>query len=187
MSSIGRRSFLQGVLMISLLDPALVQADGGDPVRKAIRVGLDEDRFGKRRKVFGSLPIDVKVSGSDTGGRLLLIEQIDDAKGGPPRHVHPNQEEWFFVVEGEYEIVVGEDRYDLGAGDSVLAPRGTPHVWAHVGEGRGRMLIGFQPAGRMESFFEAATQLIGIPSGPALVGLFRDHEMEVVGPPLNAG
>ena len=156
-------------------------------MQKAIRVRLDEDRFGKRRKVFGSLPIDVKVAGSDTDGRLLLIEQIDDVKGGPPRHVHPSQEEWFFVVEGEYAIVVGEDRYDLRAGDSVLAPRGIPHVWAHVGEGRGRMLIGFQPAGRMESFFQAATELVGVPSGAALVDLFRDHDMEVVGPPLSAG
>ena len=156
-------------------------------MRRAVRVPLDKDRFGKRRKVFGSLPIDVKVAGSDTDGQLLLIEQIDDVKGGPPRHVHPNQEEWFFVVEGDYAIVVGEDRYDLRAGDSVLAPRGVPHVWAHVGEGRGRMLIGFQPAGRMEAFFEVATGLAGIPSGPALVDLFRDHDMEVVGPPLGAG
>ena len=187
MSSIERRSFLHGVLAIPFLGSALTRADVGDAVRRAIRVRFDEDRFGKRRRVFGSLPIDVKVAGSDTDGALFLIEQIDDAKGGPPRHVHPGQDEWFFVVEGEYAVVVGEERFDLRAGDSVLAPRGIPHVWAHVGESRGRMLIGFQPAGRMESFFETATQLTGIPSGPELVELFRDHDMEVVGPPLGAG
>lgn len=185
MSSIGRRGFVQGVLAFPFLGSALARADGEDSPKTPIRVRRDEDRFGKRRKVFGSLPIDVKVAASDTGGRLLLIEQVDDVQGGPPRHVHPHQEEWFFVVEGEYVIVVGDDRYDLRPGDSVLAPRGIPHTWAHVGEGHGRMLIGFQPAGRMESFFEAATQLDEIPSGSALTDLFRSHDMELVGPPLN--
>jgi hypothetical protein len=49
------------------------------------------------------------------------------------------------------------------------------------------MMIGFQPAGRMESFFQAATELVRISSGPALADLFRDHDLEVVGPPLSTG
>lgn len=151
------------------------------------RVPAGQDRFGQRRKVFGSLPIDVKVAGSDTDGRLFVIEQIDEVKGGPPRHVHHAQDEWFYVVEGSYVIEVGSDRFDLKSGDSVLAPRGIPHVWAHVGDGLGRMVIGFQPAGRMESFFAEATRLEGVPMGPALAKLFRDHDMDLVGPPLGAG
>jgi len=156
-------------------------------VETSFCVPAGQDRFRSRRKVFGSLPIDVKVAGSDTEGRLFLIEQIDDVKGGPPRHVHHAQEEWFYVVEGSYVIEVGDDRFELKSGDSVLARRGIPHVWAHVGDGRGRMLIGFQPAGRMESFFAEATRLEGVPMGPELARLFRDHEMDLVGPPLALG
>lgn len=125
-------------------------ASAGESTRAGLLVKADADRFGDRRRVFGLLPIDVKVSGADTGGGLLLIEQVDKLKGGPPRHVHDRQDEWFFVVEGSYVVQVGEDRFELQRGDSVLAPRGVPHVWAHVGEGTGRMLIGFQPAGEME-------------------------------------
>ena len=88
------------------------------------------------------------------------------------------------MIDGDYLIEVGEERFALGSGDSVLAPRGIPHAWAHTGEGTGRMLIGFQPAARMEDFFAAATQLEGIPAGPDLARLFREHGMEVVGPPL---
>jgi hypothetical protein len=46
------------------------------------------------------------------------------------------------------------------------------------------MLIGFQPAGEMEAFFAAATKLDGIPAGSDLARLFREHGMEVLGPPL---
>ena len=114
----------------------------------------------------------------------MVIENTNDSKGGPPRHLHHEQEEWFYVVEGEYVAEVGDERHRLGPGDSVFAPRGTPHVWARVGEGTGRMLVAFRPAGEMEAFFDAMSQVKGPPSREELQGLFRSHGMEVAGPPL---
>ena len=142
------------------------------------------DLYGQRREVFGRLPIDLKVVGGQTNGGLLILEQIDDRKGGPPRHVHPSQDEWFYVIQGKYVIEVGDSRFELGPGDSVLAPRGVPHVWAHIGENTGRMLVEFQPAGLMEAFFVQATQLSGVAAGPEMAQLFSDHGMQLVGPPL---
>lgn len=187
MKSIPRCAFIRSALALPLFGPALIFANAGETARRSVRVPVDQDRFGKRREVFGFLPIDVKVAGTDTDGRLLLIEQIDTVKGGPPRHFHHSQEEWFYVVEGSYVIEVGEERFEMKRGDSVLAPRGIPHVWAHVGDTLGRMLIGFQPAGRMGSFFSEATKLTGVPAGPELARLFHDHDMDVVGPPLRTG
>jgi len=187
MNAMERRAFIRGALALPLFGSTLALGDGGEPAGEGMRVPAGRDRFGKRRKVFGTLPIDVKVSGEDTGGRLFLIEQLDEIKGGPPRHVHHSQEEWFYVVEGSYVIEIGDERFNLESGDSVLAPRGVPHVWAHTGDGMGRMLIGFQPAGRMESFFHEATQLDGVPMGPELAELFRDHGMDLLGPPLGVG
>lgn len=154
----------------------------GGRVGRLVPSGVD--LFGQRRQVFGRLPIDMKVVGGQTGGGLLVLEQIDDGKGGPPRHVHLSQDEWFYVLQGHYRIEVGEDRYELGAGDSVLAPRGIAHVWAHVGDGIGRMLVEFHPAGAMEAFFVRATRLGGVASGPEMSRLFADHGMQLVGPPL---
>lgn len=85
------------------------------------------DRFGQQRKVFGVMPFTVKLAASDTGGRLLIIEQDNAYPGGPPRHVHHAQEEWFYVVHGNYVIEVGGETHRVGPGDSVLAPRGVPH------------------------------------------------------------
>jgi quercetin dioxygenase-like cupin family protein len=163
--------------------------DTGESKRRrgGVSVPAGHDRFGQRREVFGLLPIDVKVGAKDTAGGLLVLEQIDDRRGGPPRHVHLNQDEWFYVLDGKYVVEVGDTRFDLVTGDSILAPRGVPHVWAHVGNGTGKMLVGFQPAGEMERFFLEATELSGIPSGPELAKLFSDHGMQLLGPPLAIG
>lgn len=142
------------------------------------------DRHQERRKVFGSMSVDVKVSSPDTNGGFFVVENSDAFKGGPPRHLHHEQEEWFYVVEGEYIIEIGDERYRLGPGDSVLAPRKVPHVWAHVGEETGRLIITFQPAGEMEAFFGELAKVKGPPPREELLGLFRSHGMEVTGPPL---
>ncbi len=154
------------------------------PTKQGSRVPAGGDRFQRRRKIFGSMSIDYKVSGSDTDGDLFIIENTNDSKGGPPRHLHHEQEEWFYVVEGEYVAGIGDERYRLGPGDSVFAPRKMPHVWAHVGEGTGRLIVAFRPAGEMEAFFDAMSRVKEAPSREELHGLFRTHGMEVVGPPL---
>jgi quercetin dioxygenase-like cupin family protein len=113
---------------------------------------------------------------------MFLLENSFHAKGGPARHLHVGQEEWFYVTEGAFVLEVGETRFLLGPGDSVLAPRQVPHVWAHVGEGSGRILVGFSPAGQMEAFFREVTAAGAMaPQDPQL---WRAYGMELVGPPL---
>src|SRR5258708_32244929 len=89
---------------------------------------------------------------------MLIIETSGLGKGGPPLHMHLHQEEWFYVMEGEVLFQIGDSRKQLHAGDSVLGPRGVPHTFSSVGEKPGRMLIAFNPAGKVEGFF-AATPL----------------------------
>jgi len=57
-----------------------------------------------------------------------------------------------------------------------------PHTWAYVGDGIGRVVIVFSPAGKMEDFFHAVTKANAMP--PEDPGLWRAHGMELVGPPL---
>ncbi len=147
-------------------------------------VPAGSDLFQEERKVFGYMSIDFKVSTLDTNGGFFVIENTDALKGGPPRHLHHEQEEWFYVVESEYVVEIGDERHRLGPGDSVLAPRKIPHVWAHVGEGTGRLIVAFQPAGEMEAFFGELAKVKGPPSREELHTLFRSHGMEVTGPPL---
>ncbi len=145
-----------------------------------VLVAAGADRFGEHRGL-GVSAIQFKVVPQDSNG-LFIIENTFHAKGGPARHLHHAQDEWFYAVEGEFIVEVGAERYRLTPGDSLLAPRLVPHVWAFVGEGRGRMLITFMPAGKMEAFFHEVTKANAMP--PQDPALWRAHGMELVGPPL---
>jgi mannose-6-phosphate isomerase-like protein (cupin superfamily) len=147
----------------------------------ALRVAAGEDRFGERRGL-GISSIDFKLSTQESSG-LLILENIFHQKGGPARHLHYEQDEWFYAIEGEFIAEVGQEKFALKPGDSLLAPRQVPHVWAYTGNNsRGRMLIVFSPAGKMEAFFREVTQANAMPSqDPAL---WRAYGMELLGPPL---
>jgi quercetin 2,3-dioxygenase len=116
-------------------------------------------------------------------GDPLVIENIFHQRGGPGRHVHDQQDEWFYALEGEFLVEVGTTQYVLRAGDALLAPRNIPHVWGYVGHGQqGRILIAFLPAGRMVEFFREVTQWNAMP--PQDPELWRAYGMELLGPPL---
>jgi mannose-6-phosphate isomerase-like protein (cupin superfamily) len=144
------------------------------------------DRFRRQREIQHTRTvIDIKVSTLDTDGGLSVLEITSFDKGGPARHLHHEQDEWFYVVEGEYVSEVGEERYELGPGDSVLAPRKVAHVWAHIGEGTGRLIAALQPAGEIEAFFEDLAKLGTSPEREELQRAFTSHGMELAGPPLS--
>ena len=144
------------------------------------------NRFRRQREIqLTRTVIDIKVSTLDTDGGLSVAEITSVHKGGPARHLHHEQEEWFYVVEGEYVIEVGEERYELGPGDSVLAPRKVAHVWARVGEETGRLIAALQPAGEIEAFFDELATLGSTPRHEELSRVFSSHGLELVGPPLS--
>ncbi len=144
-------------------------------------VTAGSDRDGEHRSM-GITTLAFKLATADTGGGLFIIEQTNHAKGGPPRHLHPDQDEWFYVIEGEFVVEVGESTARLTPGDSLLAPRGVPHVWAFVGDGIGRLIVAFTPAGKMEAFFREVTKTEAMPAQDP--DLWLAHGMRVLGPPL---
>ena len=70
----------------------------------AIRVAAGEDRFSEHRGL-GISVIEFKVVPQDSSG-LFVIENSFHARGGPPRHLHYEQDEWFYALEGEFLIEV---------------------------------------------------------------------------------
>ena len=155
-----------------------------DAAKRVIRVQQLQDRFNERIPIGAKSSIDRKVSGKDTVGSWSMFEAHWSLKGGPPLHVHQVEDEWFYVIEGEYVVQVGDERFRLTPGDSLLAPREVPHTYAHIGDGQGRLLIAYQPAGDMEDFFLEVSRLVGPPSASEVQRLFTAHGMEIVGPPL---
>jgi mannose-6-phosphate isomerase-like protein (cupin superfamily) len=145
-----------------------------------IRVPCAEDRFGKSRSL-GVSTVSFKVTSTESNG-LFVLENIFREKGGPPRHLHHEQDEWFYVVEGRFAFEVGQEKFLLGPGDSLLAPQKVPHVWASVGDSGGRILVSFSPAGQMEAFFNEVTADNAMP--PQNPSLWARYGMELLGPPL---
>jgi mannose-6-phosphate isomerase-like protein (cupin superfamily) len=78
---------------------------------------------------------DCKVSGKDTDGDLCIYDTVRQEKGGPAYHIHHSQDEWFYIIKGEFIIKVGDDLFNLKAGDSAFAPRTIPqHLQKSVRE-----------------------------------------------------
>src|SRR6266446_5474773 len=146
----------------------------------ALLLAAGADREGESRGL-GISTIAFKVS-APTPSDPFILENTFLAKGGPARHLHCDQDEWFYVLEGKFQFEVGAERFRLQPGDSLLAPRRVPHVWAFVGEARGRILVAFFPAGKMEAFFREVTKANAMP--PQDPGIWRAHDMELLGPPL---
>lgn len=139
-------------------------------------VANGEDRYGQQR-TMGFDHLSFKIGTADTDGRLFIVEHTHLLHGGPPLHMHPHQEEWFYVMEGQVAFQVGPQRLTLGPGESVLGPRGIPHSFSAVSPTPGRMLIAFSPAGQMERFFrEIHDPHIQDPA------IWRRYDVEVIGP-----
>jgi Cupin domain len=100
---------------------------------------------------FGDITILVRASGQSTGGALSLFEELPPM-ADTPAHVHSNEDELFYVLEGEHVIEVGDRELRIGPGGSVFAPRGIPHSQRRVVPGEGRLLVVTTPGG-LDGFF----------------------------------
>jgi quercetin dioxygenase-like cupin family protein len=160
-----------------------IQAQKPKRTNKGFVIKAAESRFGEKTLLGGKSPNDIKVSQKDTNGDLTVFEYTGNEKGGPPLHVHPHQDEIFFIVQGEYLFQVGKDKHNLIAGVTIFLPRAVPHTFAQLTD-NGKMFFLFQPSGKMEGFFRAIGNLTSPPTPEQGAKIFADHDMKVVGPPL---
>jgi DNA-binding transcriptional MerR regulator/quercetin dioxygenase-like cupin family protein len=158
-------------------------------------VAAGTDRFGEHVTLGEDQPNDCKVSARDTGGALCVFEFTGG--GGGPRHLHNDQDEWIYVLAGECHFDVGGERRHLTAGESIFIPRKTAHAWACV-IGRSCKIVNvYQPAGTMEAFFREVSRHKDLPTKEQVLAnsytdeqktslrrLFKDHGMDLIGPPL---
>src|SRR5947209_665859 len=88
----------------------------------------------------------IKCSGEATDGRVAVIEHLAPQGCGSPLHVHHNEDEWFYVTEGEVTFWVGGRLFEARAGSFVYGPRGVPHTFT-VASPEARFLLVVEPAG----------------------------------------
>ena len=176
---IERRSFLAAALAAfpsRLLGQTINPSDG-----KAVTpVQSGADRLGEAHTI-GVSSVAFKVLTLESKGAVFIMENSMTKKGGPPRHLHHGQDEWFYAVQGEFVFEIGSERFRLTPGDSMLGPREIPHAYAFVGNGPGKLLIVYTPANRIEEFFRGRTEGSQYSTDAAR---YRAYGLELLGPPL---
>lgn len=151
--------------------------------KKPFKVDADLGKDGKKM-FFGKTNLNnIKISRHDTDNQVSFFEYVGYEKIGPALHIHLNQDEVFYVVDGRYRFVVGDQTMELKAGETIFLPRGIAHTWIQLSD-RGRMVYYVTPAGKMEDFFIYLSNLKAPPTPQEMDKIHADHDMKVVGPPL---
>ena len=136
--------------------------------------------------------VTVKAGSAETDHTFSQIETNDPRGSGPPLHLHHNEDETFYVLEGEVTVQVGDERIDLAAGDFLFGPREVPHAYV-VRSQRARMLVTASPAGVEQFFVSYGVPVTGaspptdavMPPMDELIRLFAGYGCEILGPPLS--
>lgn len=119
---------------------------------------------------------------------VTLVEVQDPPNAEAPLHVHHNEDEGFWVLDGEVTFEAGGEVVEASAGDFVFGPRDVPHRYK-VGPSGSRMLFILTPGG-FESFIRATgepARTRGFPpaeSEPdmdAVMANLEAHGMEILG------
>ena len=134
--------------------------------------------------------VTVKAGPDETGGAFSQIEVYDVRGGAPPLHVHHNEDEAFYILEGQVTMFVGDELIDLEAGDYCFGPRGIPHAYLVRSE-RARMLVTISPSGSEQLFVSLGVPVTSaepptdtvMPPMPEMARLFAGYGAEILGPP----
>lgn len=131
--------------------------------------------------------VTIKGRSSHTGGLLTVLEVETEPLRGPAVHVHHREDEIWYVLEGTFRFMAGEEHYRLSKGGMAFGPRGTPHCFQNIGDRPGRLLIICTPAW-IERFFEAFAVGRSPSPGPTdpeyLAEIGTGCGLDFIGPPL---
>jgi quercetin dioxygenase-like cupin family protein len=150
---------------------------------------LDQDE-GEAYWLLGMLQT-IKIGRDVTAGRYGLLEIVVPEGVGSPWHVHPEEDEWFYVLEGEMTFWVADTRLSLKAGSFAFGPKGVPHTF-YAEAGGAKALVGFAPMqfeGFQREVGEPAPERVlpppleGHPDMELLLPIAARNGMQILGPP----
>jgi quercetin dioxygenase-like cupin family protein len=119
-----------------------------------------------------------KVLSEQTGGAFAILEQKIPAGHGPPLHVHRHETEIFYILEGQFEITIGDQTIVAPAGALVVGPRDIRHTFRNIGPKEGKLLLTVIP-GRFADFF---IEVDGVPDNDraAIKALCAKYDVEIL-------
>jgi quercetin dioxygenase-like cupin family protein len=134
----------------------------------------------------------IKVAGEHTDDALGVVEGTFRPGHGPPLHVHRNEDELFYLLDGRVLVACDGRTFTAEAGDLVFLPRGIPHAFKVPADGGpARALFLVTPAhflGFIEAAGEPAHEAVMPPDQEYDIAKTEaradDYQLEVIGPPL---
>jgi quercetin dioxygenase-like cupin family protein len=98
----------------------------------------------------------MKASAAETGGAFILFEDRIVRGKTTPLHLHPNEDETIYVLDGELLVDVDGEQHQVRKGGLFLAPRGVPHAFMVTSETA--HILALQTPGTGEAFYRAVTE-----------------------------
>jgi mannose-6-phosphate isomerase-like protein (cupin superfamily) len=127
-----------------------------------------------------------KVTGDDTGGAFDYFIVEVAPHGGPPLHVHHNQEETIHVLKGRYKIRIGDEIFHCLEGGFAYLPSRVPHAFLNLTDEPGEIVVVYAPGGG-HKFYEELGPISrsAHPDREVIAALFEKYDMALLGPPLS--
>jgi quercetin dioxygenase-like cupin family protein len=121
------------------------------------------------------------ATSAKAGRGYTVLEQVTPPGWGPPRHIHSREDEIFYILEGRYELHVGDEHRTVSAGASAVLPRNVPHGFRNVAPTPSRLLCVIAPGG-LEEYFLAVAECSPAPDPAQLVELARAFGLTLLPP-----
>lgn len=109
--------------------------------------------------VLSEFGVGIVLSEHSNGEYARGLDISPPGNEGPAEHIHPSYDEHFEVVEGEFAFEIDGARRTLGAGETLVVNKGTPHTYRNESDAVAVCLVEARPAGRIE---EVLTTLFGL-------------------------
>lgn len=137
---------------------------------------------------FGALLV-LKDTAMPSDGAISWVEQLSPPQSGSPYHIHEQEDEFFYVLEGELSFISEGKTWKGGPGTFAFLPHGVPHGFRVEGTEPARSLL-ITTSGHFEQFVrelgETPTELVIPEPGPidmgAVLAAAARHHLTILGP-----
>ncbi|MER5490512.1 cupin domain-containing protein [Streptomyces sp. NPDC002490] len=109
----------------------------------------------------------IKATAADTGGALGFAKAVVPPGGGPVAHAHGNEDEAFYLLDGELEFLLGARTFTVTSGDFVFVPRHTRHRFKNVGDKDAILLFMYTPGGHEQFFLDNGDEPVAGETSPS--------------------